>query len=120
MPVLWALIVDPLLCRGSIKIEYTLARHGAERLWKLLKTEPFVNSLGALTGKPCSCCCLAAVSTTPAAQPEHQWLGLPCPGVTQARPHSELQHLGWCRWAGGADGQGRVEGHLLLRLAGGS
>lgn len=36
--------------RGSIKIEYTLARHGAERLWKLLQTEPFVNSLGALTG----------------------------------------------------------------------
>eukprot|EP00891_Asterochloris_glomerata_P006125 jgi/Astpho2/6125/Aster-04067 len=32
--------------RGSIKIEYTLARHGAERLWKLLQTEPFVNSLG--------------------------------------------------------------------------
>ena len=54
-----ALIVDLLVCRGSIKIEYTLARHGAERLWKLLKTEPFVNSLGALTGKLCSCGCLA-------------------------------------------------------------
>ncbi len=57
-----ALIVSLLVCRGSIKIEYTLARHGAERLWKLLKTEPFVNSLGALTGKLCSCCCLAALN----------------------------------------------------------
>ena len=57
-----AVIVSLLVCRGSIKIEYTLARHGAERLWKLLQTEPFVNSLGALTGKLCSCCCLAALN----------------------------------------------------------
>src|SRR5690349_20877764 len=36
--------------RGSIKIEYTLARLGAERLWQLLHSEPYVHALGALTG----------------------------------------------------------------------
>ena len=36
--------------RGSIKIEHTLARVGAERLWKLLHSEPYVHALGALTG----------------------------------------------------------------------
>jgi isocitrate lyase len=35
---------------GSFRIEYTLARRGAERLWHLLKTEPPVTALGALTG----------------------------------------------------------------------
>ncbi len=41
---------DVLRLRGSIQIEHTLARLGAERLWELLHTEPFVNALGALTG----------------------------------------------------------------------
>jgi isocitrate lyase len=36
--------------RGSIHVEHTLARLGAERLWELLTTEPYVNTLGALTG----------------------------------------------------------------------
>ena len=36
--------------RGSIQIEHTLARLGAQRLWRLLETEPFVPSLGAMTG----------------------------------------------------------------------
>lgn len=36
--------------RGSVKIEHTLGRLGAERLWKLLHTEPYVHALGALTG----------------------------------------------------------------------
>jgi isocitrate lyase len=36
--------------RGSISIEYTLARLGAERLWHLLHTEPYIAALGALTG----------------------------------------------------------------------
>jgi isocitrate lyase len=35
---------------GSVRIEYTLARLGAERLWKLLGERPFVRTLGALTG----------------------------------------------------------------------
>ena len=36
--------------RGSLPIEHTLARRGAEKLWNLLHEQPFVNSLGALTG----------------------------------------------------------------------
>ena len=36
--------------RGSVQVEHTLARRGAERLWELVNHEPFVNSLGALTG----------------------------------------------------------------------
>ena len=36
--------------RGSVVVEQTLARMGAERLWDLLQHEPFINTLGALTG----------------------------------------------------------------------
>ena len=36
--------------RGSLNIEYTLARNGAEKLWHMLTTQPYVASLGALTG----------------------------------------------------------------------
>ncbi len=36
--------------RGSVVVEHTLARLGAERLWTLLQTEEFVPSLGALSG----------------------------------------------------------------------
>ena len=36
--------------RGSIDIEYTLAKRGAEKLWSLLKEEDYVAALGALTG----------------------------------------------------------------------
>jgi isocitrate lyase len=36
--------------RGSVQIDHTLAKRGAEKLWGLLHTEPFVNALGALTG----------------------------------------------------------------------
>jgi len=41
---------DVLRLRGSIDIRYTLAEMGAERLWDILNTEPYVNALGALTG----------------------------------------------------------------------
>jgi isocitrate lyase len=41
---------DVLKLRPSIDIEYTLAKRGAEKLWNLLTTEPYVTSLGALTG----------------------------------------------------------------------
>ncbi|MBK0393091.1 isocitrate lyase [Ramlibacter algicola] len=41
---------DVVKLRGSLHIEHTLARRGAEKLWRLLNTEPFVNTLGALTG----------------------------------------------------------------------
>jgi isocitrate lyase len=36
--------------RGSLQIEYTLARHGAERLWELLHGEDYLPTLGAITG----------------------------------------------------------------------
>ena len=52
----WAGIVRPYSekdverLRGSVRIEYTLARQGAERLWLLLNSEAPVTALGALTG----------------------------------------------------------------------
>ncbi|MEO8665331.1 MAG: isocitrate lyase [Ignavibacteria bacterium] len=36
--------------KGSMEIEYTLARKGAERLWSMLNNEKFIRALGALTG----------------------------------------------------------------------
>jgi isocitrate lyase len=41
---------DVVRLRGSVSIDHTLAKRGAEKLWGLLHTEPFVNALGALTG----------------------------------------------------------------------
>jgi isocitrate lyase len=41
---------DVLRLRGSLTIEHTLARRGAEKLWRLLHERPFVHSLGAMTG----------------------------------------------------------------------
>jgi isocitrate lyase len=41
---------DVLRLRGTVKIERSLARQGAEKLWRHMTTEPFVNALGALTG----------------------------------------------------------------------
>jgi isocitrate lyase len=41
---------DVAKLRGSLHVEYTLARRGAERFWKLLNFEPYVHALGALTG----------------------------------------------------------------------
>lgn len=41
---------DVVRLRGSVQIEHTLARLGAERLWDLLHTEHHIKALGALTG----------------------------------------------------------------------
>ncbi|KAI6220935.1 Malate synthase [Aphelenchoides fujianensis] len=43
-------VEDVLKLRGSIDIEHTLAIRGANKLWQLIHTEPFVPALGALTG----------------------------------------------------------------------
>ena len=43
-------VADVDRLRGSLRIEHTLARKGAERLWQLLHEEDYVNSLGAVTG----------------------------------------------------------------------
>src|SRR6201988_1058995 len=41
---------DVVRLRGSLRAEHTLAKRGAEKLWKRTQEMPFVNSLGALTG----------------------------------------------------------------------
>jgi isocitrate lyase len=41
---------DVVRLRGSVEVEYSLARQGAERLWSLLKSEDYINALGALSG----------------------------------------------------------------------
>jgi isocitrate lyase len=41
---------DVVRLRGTVHVEHSLARRGAERLWRALHAEPFVNALGALTG----------------------------------------------------------------------
>src|SRR5690242_1521409 len=41
---------DVVRLRGTVAVEHSLARRGAERLWKSLHQEEFVNALGALTG----------------------------------------------------------------------
>src|SRR5690348_14263048 len=41
---------DVVRLRGSVRIEHTLARMGAARLWELLNSEDYVAALGALTG----------------------------------------------------------------------
>ncbi len=52
----WAGIIRPytaesvLKLRSKIEIEYTLAKNGADKLWKRLTTQSYVGALGALTG----------------------------------------------------------------------
>ncbi|HEX7915722.1 isocitrate lyase [Rudaea sp.] len=41
---------DVVRLRGTVHVEHSLARLGAEKLWKSLHTDDFVNALGALTG----------------------------------------------------------------------
>src|SRR4051812_18524443 len=41
---------DVVRLRGTIQVEYTLARRGAERLWRSIHDKPYINALGALTG----------------------------------------------------------------------
>src|SRR6267142_1966790 len=41
---------DVLRLRGSVRIEHTLARRGADRLWDALHSHEFVRALGALSG----------------------------------------------------------------------
>ena len=56
VPERWEGVVRPYATadverlRGSVRIEHTLARRGAERLWRLLHEQPYVHALGAVTG----------------------------------------------------------------------
>ena len=36
--------------RGSIKIEYSMCKHQSKKLWDLLNSEPYINTLGSLSG----------------------------------------------------------------------
>ena len=36
--------------RGTVQVEYSLAKQGAEKLWRQMHARPYVNALGALTG----------------------------------------------------------------------
>ena len=55
-PGRWEGVVRPytpenvLRLRGTMRIEHTLAKYGATRLWRLLREEPYVAALGAVTG----------------------------------------------------------------------
>ena len=40
---------DVIKLRGSVVVQHTLAERGANRLWDLLKTEPYINALGAMS-----------------------------------------------------------------------
>lgn len=41
---------DVVRLRGTVHVEHSLAKRGAEKLWEKITTQPFVNALGALTG----------------------------------------------------------------------
>src|SRR5829696_846688 len=41
---------DVARLRGTVHVEHSLARLGAEKLWRFMQEKPFVNALGALTG----------------------------------------------------------------------
>lgn len=41
---------DVIRLRGTVRVEHSLARRGAEQLWSLLRSETYVNALGAMTG----------------------------------------------------------------------
>ena len=41
---------EVIALRTSVKIEYSLAKHGAEKLWDMLQTEPYINTFGVVTG----------------------------------------------------------------------
>ena len=43
-------VEDVKILQGSVQIEHTLARRGSEKLWRLLQTEDYVPTLGAMTG----------------------------------------------------------------------
>jgi isocitrate lyase len=66
---------DVVRLRGSFPIEHTLAKRGAEKLWNLINTEPFVNSLGALTGNQAMQQVKAGLKAIPRPEPVLGGLG---------------------------------------------
>lgn len=41
---------DVVRLRGSVQVEFTLAKKGAEKFWQVLKTQPYITALGAMNG----------------------------------------------------------------------
>lgn len=41
---------DVVRLRGSVQVEFTLAKKGAEKFWQILKTQPYIHALGAMNG----------------------------------------------------------------------
>ncbi len=52
---------DVVRLRGSLTFDYPIARHGADKLWKLLNTDAYVPALGALTGNQAMQMCKAGL-----------------------------------------------------------
>ena len=69
---------DVVKLRGSVRIDYSLARLGAEKFWRLLQTESVVAGLGAVTGNQ-------AVEEVQAGPQGHLLLGLAGGGRWQQR-----------------------------------
>jgi isocitrate lyase len=84
--------------RGSLRIEHTLAQRGADKLWRLLNEEPFVNALGALTGVQAMQQVKAGLKAI--YLPGWQVAGetVPAPVAVQ-RINSALQHADQAQWA---------------------
>ncbi len=61
---------DVVRLRGSVVVEHTLARLGAQRLWDLLHTEGYVPALGALTGNQAVQQVQAGLKRFPAYRPD--------------------------------------------------
>ena len=51
--------------RGSIKIEYSMCKQQSQKLWRLLNTEPYVNTLGSLSGNQAVQHAKAGLKATP-------------------------------------------------------
>ena len=62
---------DVVKLRGSLKVDYTLAKVGAERLWQLLHTDGYMATFGALTGSQRS-----SSTLTPGFRAPAPWLSM--------------------------------------------
>jgi hypothetical protein len=83
---------DVVRLRGSVLEEYTLAKRGAEKLWKLVNEEDYINCMGAITSRPASRpfifpvgkWLLTATLPKPCTRTSH------CMPITRSRPWSAV------------------------------
>ena len=69
---------------GSVRIEHTLARNGANKLWERLHTEDYVHSLGAMTGNQ-------AMQMVRAGLGPHHLEAMPLPSIADVARKNEAQ-----------------------------